>query len=99
MESGFNPGAVSGAGATGLMQFMPSTAAGMGIDPSDPTQAIDGAGRYLSAQLARFGSLDLALAAYNAGPRAVERAGGIPPYSETRNYVRKVHDAMNQVNS
>ena len=99
VESGFNPGAVSGAGATGLMQFMPSTAAGMGIDPSDPTQAIDGAGRYLSAQLARFGSLDLALAAYNAGPRAVERAGGIPPYSETRNYVRKVHDAMNQVNS
>jgi cell wall-associated NlpC family hydrolase len=99
VESGFNPNAVSRAGATGLMQFMPSTAAGMGIDSSDPTQAIDGAGRYLSAQVARFGSLDLALAAYNAGPRAVERAGGIPPYPETRNYVRKVRDAMNQVST
>jgi cell wall-associated NlpC family hydrolase len=99
VESGFNPDAVSGAGATGLMQFMPSTAAGMGIDASDPAQAIDGAGRYLSAQLARFGNLDLALAAYNAGPRAVERSGGIPPYTETRNYVRKVHDAMNQVSA
>jgi cell wall-associated NlpC family hydrolase len=99
VESGFNSTAVSRAGATGLMQFMPSTAAGMGIDPSDPTQAIDGAGRYLSAQLARFGSLDLALAAYNAGPRAVERSGGIPPYPETQNYVRKVHDAMKQVST
>jgi len=99
VESGFNPNAVSRAGATGLMQFMPATAAGMGIDPSDPRQAIDGAGRYLSTQLARFGSLDLALAAYNAGPRAVERAGGIPPYPETQNYVRKVRDAMNQVRS
>lgn len=99
VESGFNPNAVSRAGATGLMQFMPATAAGMGINPSDPSQAIDGAGRYLSTQLARFGSLDLALAAYNAGPRAVERAGGIPPYPETQNYVRKVRGAMNQVRS
>ncbi len=98
-ESGFNPNATSGAGAKGLMQFMPATAAGMGIDPLDPAQAIDGAGRYLSAQLARFGSIDLALAAYNAGPRAVERAGGIPPFVETQNYVRKVNNAMSQVSS
>ena len=99
VESNFNPSATSPVGATGLMQFMPSTAAGMGIDPSDPAQAIDGAGRYLSAQVARFGSVDLALAAYNAGPRAVERAGGIPPYPETQNYVVKVKNAMNQVSA
>lgn len=98
-ESGFNPNATSSAGARGLMQFMPATAAGMGIDPLDPAQAIDGAGRYLSAQLARFGSIDLALAAYNAGPKAVERAGGIPPFVETQNYVRKVNNAMSQVSS
>ena len=99
VESNFNPSATSPVGATGLMQFMPSTAAGMGIDPSDPAQAIDGAARYLSTQLNRFGSVDLALAAYNAGPRAVERAGGIPPYPETRNYVVKVKNAMNQVSA
>lgn len=99
VESNFNPSATSPVGATGLMQFMPSTAAGMGINPSDPAQAIDGAGRYLSTQLNRFGSVDLALAAYNAGPRAVERAGGIPPYPETRSYVVKVKNAMNQVSA
>ena len=72
------------------MQFMPATAAGMGIDPTDPAQAIDGAAKYLRTQLDRFGSVDLALAAYNAGPGAVQRAGGIPPYAETRNYVTKI---------
>ena len=94
VESNFNPNATSSAGARGLMQFMPATAAGMGIDPLDPAQAIDGAGRYLSTQLARFGSLDKALAAYNAGPRAVERAGGVPPIAETQNYVAKVQSTM-----
>jgi soluble lytic murein transglycosylase-like protein len=90
VESGYNPNAVSSAGAVGLMQFMPGTAAGMGIDPKDPAQAIDGAARYLSTQIKNFGSIPLALAAYNAGPAAVKKYGGIPPYSETQNYVTKV---------
>ena len=89
-ESGFNPNATSGAGAVGLMQFMPATAAGLGIDPTDPAQAVDGAARYLSTQLRNFGSVDLALAAYNAGPGAVRNYGGVPPFTETRNYVNKV---------
>jgi len=89
-ESNFRPTAKSPAGATGLMQFMPATARSMGIDPLDPNQAIDGAARYLRQQMDKFGSVDLALAAYNAGPGAVSRFGGIPPYSETRNYVTKV---------
>lgn len=90
VESGGNPNAVSPAGARGLMQFMPATARGYGIDPLDPAQAIDGAARMLTEQRAAFGSLELALAAYNAGPGAVRRHGGIPPFSETQNYVRKV---------
>ena len=89
-ESNFNPNATSSAGAVGLMQFMPTTAAGMGIDPTDPAQAIDGAARYLSTQIRNFGSVDLAVAAYNAGPGAVRKYGGIPPFTETRNYVAKV---------
>jgi len=89
-ESGYDPGARSGAGAVGLMQFMPATARGMGIDPTDPTQAIDGAGRLLAAHLKRFGSVPLALAAYNAGAGNVSRYGGIPPFSETQNYVKKI---------
>lgn len=93
-ESGFNAAAVSRAGAQGLMQFMPATARGMGIDPTDPAQAIDGAGKYLRTQLDRFGSVELALAAYNAGPGAVARAGGIPQNSETRAYVPKVLSIM-----
>jgi cell wall-associated NlpC family hydrolase len=89
-ESGFDSQAVSPAGAQGLMQFMPSTAAGLGVNPLDPNSAIDGAARYLSSLTKQFGSTDLALAAYNAGPGTVSRYGGIPPYSETQNYVRSV---------
>lgn len=89
-ESGFNPNAVSSAGAQGLMQFMPATARAFGINPLDPAQAVDGAARYLSEQVRAFGSIELALAAYNAGPGAVRKHGGIPPYPETQRYVPKV---------
>ena len=93
VESGFDSTAVSSAGATGLMQFMPATAAGLGVDPGDPASAVDGAARYLRQLTDRFGSTDLALAAYNAGPGTVARYGGIPPYAETQSYVRKVTSA------
>jgi cell wall-associated NlpC family hydrolase len=90
-ESGFNAHAVSGAGARGLMQLMPATAQGLGVHNSfDPAQAIDGAARLLRDLGSEFGRTDLALAAYNAGPGAVHRYGGIPPYRETQNYVRSV---------
>jgi hypothetical protein len=92
-ESNFNSTAVSPAGARGLMQFMPATAAGLGVDAADPASAIDGAARYLRSLTDRFGSTDLALAAYNAGPGTVSRHGGIPPYPETQDYVRKVTTA------
>jgi hypothetical protein len=90
-ESGFRADAVSGAGAIGLTQLMPGTAAGMGVDPTDPVQNLEGGAKYLAVQLKRFGGrVDLALAAYNAGPTAVSRYGGVPPYQETQNYVRRV---------
>ncbi len=90
-ESGFDPAARSSAGAVGLTQLMPGTAASLGVDPTDPAQALDGGARYLRQQLDRFGGDErLALAAYNAGPGAVARAGGIPPYAETQQYVERV---------
>lgn len=90
-ESGFNPRAVSPVGAQGIAQFMPGTAAAVGLrDPFDPGQAIPAAAALLSAHLREFGSLPLALAAYNAGPGAVARYGGIPPYRETEAYVARI---------
>lgn len=90
VESGYDPTAVSSAGAQGLMQLMPSTASGLGVNPFDPAQAIGGAAQILAGDLKTFGSVPLALAAYNAGAGAVQRYGGIPPYPETQNYVSTI---------
>jgi soluble lytic murein transglycosylase-like protein len=91
-ESGFDPSARSGAGALGLTQLMPSTAASLGVaEPLDPAQSIEGGARYLSQLLHQFaGNTADALAAYNAGPGAVQQYGGVPPYPETQQYVTKV---------
>ncbi len=89
-ESAFQPGAVSRAGAEGLMQLMPSVAASLGVDPFDPGQAIPAAARLLSSYREQFGSWRLALAAYNAGPGAVEEYSGVPPYAQTTAYVSSV---------
>ena len=89
-ESGFNASASSPAGAKGLMQLMPATARGLGVNPLDPAQAVDGAARMLRGLISEFGTVDKALAAYNAGPGAVHRYHGIPPYAETRRYVPAV---------
>ena len=89
-ESNFHPAAKSTKGAIGLAQLMPHTARLMGVNPHDPGENLDGGARYLSQQYRRFGDWPLALAAYNAGPEAVERYRGIPPYAETQNYVKAI---------
>ena len=89
-ESGWNPGAVSHKGATGLAQLMPGTARKLGVDINDPRQNLEGGARYLKMMYDKFGSWRLALAAYNAGPGAVEKHNGIPPFNETRNYVKAI---------
>ncbi len=94
-ESGFDPAAVSGKGAVGLMQIMPDTARSLGIDPRDPAQSILGAAKYMRSLLDGFnGDLRLAVAAYNAGPGAVMKYNGVPPYQETMEYVNRVADLM-----
>lgn len=96
VESRWNPAARSRAGAVGLAQLMPGTAAGLGINPADPLENLAASARHLRALIDRFGERDpaaccvLALAAYNAGAGAVERYGGVPPFAETRRYVRRV---------
>lgn len=87
-ESRFNPRALSHKGAIGLAQLMPFTARELGVDPHDPYQNLDGGARYLATQYRAFKSWRLALAAYNAGPGAVKKHNGVPPFRETQNYVK-----------
>lgn len=96
IESAFNPNAQSHVGAIGLGQLMPATARDLGVDPHDMRQNLDGSARYLLQMLRLFGSRELALAAYNAGPEAVQRHGGVPPYTETQGHVRKVMAVYHQ---
>ena len=92
-ESNMNQDDISDAGAIGVMQLMPETAAGLGVDPYDEQQNIEGGAKYLRQMLDTFGgNVKKAVAAYNAGPGAVQKYGGIPPYGETQHYVGRVMD-------
>ncbi|WP_249306544.1 lytic transglycosylase domain-containing protein [Rhodobacter capsulatus] len=97
IESNYSQRAISGAGAQGLAQLMPETARYLRVDPADPMQNLDGGARYLLEQIGSFESLTLALAAYNAGPEAVRKYGGVPPYTETRNHIVKVMAAYDRI--
>jgi soluble lytic murein transglycosylase-like protein len=96
-ESGFEPTAVSKSGAIGLAQLMPATAEGLGVNPHDPLENLDGGARYLAWTIKEFGSLELGLAAYNAGPGNVRAANGIPNIPETQAYVPRVLDYYRQL--
>jgi peptidoglycan DL-endopeptidase CwlO len=93
VESRFQTDAVSSAGAVGMMQFLPTTAASMGVDPYDPASAIDGTARYLRSALDRFGSIEQAIASYNVGPGSIARSGGVQPGSQAERYLTQVLDA------
>jgi len=90
-ESGYNPTAISPKGAYGLGQLMPDTARALGVDRRRVSQNLDGAARYLLAQLAEYQNVDLALAAYNAGPHRVVQYSGVPPFAETRSFIARIH--------
>lgn len=97
IESDYNPHAVSSAGAIGLGQLMPETARSLGVDAKDWRQNLAGSAQYLAMMLAEFGDVQLALAAYNAGPEAVRKHAGIPPFTETRNHVQRVLAVVNRL--
>ncbi|MGB6229672.1 MAG: lytic transglycosylase domain-containing protein [Litorimonas sp.] len=97
VESAYDPAALSAVGAVGLGQLMPATASDLGVDPHDWRENLDGSARYLAMMLRQFGDVRLALAAYNAGPGAVVRHDGIPPFPETRNHVRRVLAVRNRL--
>lgn len=97
VESNYSQTAVSRAGAIGLAQLMPATAQYLGVDAREPLQNLDGGARYLLEQMATFESPTLALAAYNAGPEAVRKYGGVPPYDETRAHIVKVMAAYDRL--
>lgn len=95
-ESGGKANARSQAGALGLMQLMPGTARELGVDPKDPRQNLHGGVKYLNQMAGKFGDLDLALAAYNAGPGAVKKYGGVPPYRETIDYISRIRKTLGE---
>ncbi|MCS7204274.1 MAG: lytic transglycosylase domain-containing protein [Leptospiraceae bacterium] len=97
VESNFDPDAISKKGAIGLMQLMPETAKMLNVNPHDVEQNIRGGIRYLKELAKKYDSLEKILAAYNAGPSAVDRYEGIPPYSETQNYIKRIKKILNQL--